>query len=79
MQKVIIADDRPTWMREEDTKMICFTRCSLYKKCSSRFGVDCKRLGGDMIPKVGVGHGKQGKAKTQAKKGVKEASKGNQK
>lgn len=52
MQKVVIADDRPKWMREEDTKMICFTRCSLYKKCSSRLGIDCKRLGGTEIPRV---------------------------
>lgn len=52
MQKVIIADDRPKWVREEDNMMICLTRCSLYKKCSSRFGMECKRLGGTEIPKL---------------------------
>jgi hypothetical protein len=52
LQKVIIADDRPKWQREEDKLMTCFTRCSLYKKCSSRFGTDCKRLDGTEIPKL---------------------------
>jgi hypothetical protein len=70
LHKVVIADDRPKWMRDEDTKMICLTRCSLYRKCSSRLGVDCKHLGGDMIPKVGVGNAKQTKEKTPAKKRI---------
>ncbi|MBO0959549.1 hypothetical protein J1P26_07355 [Neobacillus sp. MM2021_6] len=69
MQRVIIADDRPKWMVREDNMMICFTRCSFYKHCSSRMGADCKHLGGDMIPKVGGRHGKQGKAKAAVKKG----------
>ncbi|MBY0122182.1 hypothetical protein [Bacillus sp. S/N-304-OC-R1] len=52
MITVIIADDRPKWMQEEDKRMACITRCSLFKRCSSRFGTDCKRLGGTDIPKV---------------------------
>ncbi|MFD0825832.1 hypothetical protein ACT8ZR_09150 [Neobacillus sp. M.A.Huq-85] len=73
MQKVIIADDRPEWMAREDNMMICFTRCSLYKKCSSRFGMDCKRLGGTEIPKERRRYGKQSKAEKKTKKGHKKA------
>ena len=49
---VIIADDRPDWMKREDEVMACMTRCYLYKKCSSRFGARCKKLGGTEIPKI---------------------------
>lgn len=52
MLNVLIADDRPTWIREEDKRMACQSRCSLYKKCSSHLGMDCKRLGGSEIPKI---------------------------
>lgn len=52
MQNVLIADDRPKWVREEDKLMPCMTRCSSFKICSSRFGVDCKMLGGSEIPKI---------------------------
>lgn len=63
---MIIADDRAAWVKAEDKQMICWTRCSLYKKCSSRLGADCKRLGGSKIPKVGGGNDKQRKAKKKA-------------
>lgn len=66
MQKVIIADDRPNWMVREDNMMTCFFRCSLYKHCSSRFGVECTRQGGTKIPKVREGNGKQSKTKKKA-------------
>lgn len=69
MQKVIIADDRPKWMVREDNMMICQTGCSLYRNCSSRFGMECKWLGGTKIAKVREGNGKQGKAKAKVKKG----------
>lgn len=49
---IIIADDRPKWMREEDLIVACQTHCHLFKRCSSRFGCDCKRLGGSEIPKI---------------------------
>jgi len=52
MQNVLIADDRPKWMKEEDRVMTCMLRCSFYRRCSSRFGMDCKRLGGSEIPKI---------------------------
>jgi hypothetical protein len=52
MQNVIIADDRPAWVREEDKWAVCFIRCPLYKYCSSRHGKDCKRLGGTEIAKL---------------------------
>jgi hypothetical protein len=52
MQTVVIADDRPAWMIKEDRMMACLTRCSLHKRCSSRFGMDCKRLGGTEVPKI---------------------------
>lgn len=50
--KVIIADDRPAWVKAEDKAMACLTRCKLNKRCSSRLGTDCKRLGGNEIPKI---------------------------
>lgn len=49
---VIIADDRKPWMIKEDREMVCLTRCSLSKICSSRHGMDCKRMGGTEIPKI---------------------------
>jgi hypothetical protein len=49
---VIIADDRTAWMVKEDKWAVCFSRCSLYKKCSSHHGMSCKRLGGTEIPKI---------------------------
>ncbi|WP_274607670.1 hypothetical protein [Bacillus pumilus] len=33
--------------------MACMTRCKQFKQCSSRFGSDCKRMGGAEIPKIG--------------------------
>ncbi len=50
--KVILADDRKLWMIKEDREMACLTRCSLSKICSSRHGMDCKRMGGEVIPKI---------------------------
>lgn len=50
--QVIIADDRPLWMKKEDMRAVCMIRCPLYKRCSSRFGTDCNRLGGTEIPKI---------------------------
>lgn len=52
MENVIIADDRPKWMQDEDRRAVCSARCSLYKRCSSKFGTDCKKLGGSEIPKI---------------------------
>lgn len=51
-KNLIIIDERPFWMLEEDKLMACMTRCHLFRKCSSRIGHDCKKLGGNMIPKV---------------------------
>ncbi|KKK10359.1 hypothetical protein UF15_07650 [Bacillus sp. L_1B0_12] len=53
MLNVVIADDRPLWVQKEDKLMACMTRCKQYKYCSSRFGADCKRMGGVEIPKIG--------------------------
>lgn len=50
--KIIIADDRPDWVKREDEVMACMTRCSFFKRCSSRIGTECKRLGGTEIPKI---------------------------
>ncbi|MFN3092150.1 hypothetical protein [Bacillus pumilus] len=33
--------------------MACMTRCKQFKHCASRFGSDCKRMGGAEIPKIG--------------------------
>ncbi|PAE70589.1 hypothetical protein CHH84_19905 [Bacillus licheniformis] len=55
MQNVIIADDRPLWVREEDRIMVCMMHCSKFKRCASRMGADCKRLGGSEIPKINSG------------------------
>ncbi len=52
--KVILADDRKPWMIKEDREMACLTRCSLYKVCASRHGMDCRRFGGSEIPKLRV-------------------------
>ena len=49
---LVIIDERPFWMVEEDKLMACMTRCHLFKKCYSRIGHDCKKLGGELIPKV---------------------------
>ena len=49
---IIIADDRPDWIKAEDKVAACQMRCYLFKKCSSRIGVDCKHLGGSEIPKI---------------------------
>ncbi|ASF27818.1 hypothetical protein WV34_03095 [Bacillus amyloliquefaciens] len=55
MQNVVIADDRPLWVQEEDKLMACMTLCSDYKRCASRMGADCKKLGGSEIPKINSG------------------------
>jgi len=52
MMNVVIVDDRKPWMIKEDREMTCFSRCPLYKRCSTRKGFDCKRLGGNDIPKL---------------------------
>src|SRR5690606_28174791 len=52
MQKVVVIDTRPQWMKDEDEMMFCMTRCSLFRRCRSRFGHRCKRLGGNEIPKT---------------------------
>lgn len=52
MQNVFIIDQRPHWMVKEDREYACRTFCSLFKRCSSRIGHDCKKLGGEVIPKV---------------------------
>lgn len=57
LDRVIIADDRTQWMKDEDRRMACM-RCSLKKNCSSLLGFDCKKLGGDQIPKLNRRRGK---------------------
>lgn len=51
MMHVTIIDTRPDWMRREDGHALCM-RCPFYRRCASRLGVDCKRLGGSEIPKI---------------------------
>jgi hypothetical protein len=50
--QVLFIDERPQWMVKEDKLMACMTRCHLFKKCSSRVGSDCRKLGGEVIPKL---------------------------
>ncbi len=50
--EVVIYDDRPPWMRKEDALMHCWWYCSLFRKCVTRCGHDCKRFGGEVIPKI---------------------------
>ncbi|MFC3883771.1 hypothetical protein ACFOU2_09765 [Bacillus songklensis] len=50
--QVVIVDDRPDWMKKEDDWMACRTRCPLFRKCSTRVGSQCKKFGGDVIPKI---------------------------
>ena len=50
--QVVIVDTRKPWMVAEDREYTCFSRCPFYRKCQSRVGFDCKRLGGNEIPKV---------------------------
>lgn len=52
MQNVLIIDERPHWMVKEDREYACRTFCSQYKRCASRVGFDCRKLGGTEIPKV---------------------------
>ena len=49
---VAIADDRPDWMKKEDNIAACLSCCRLFKRCVSRMGFDCNRLGGTEIPKI---------------------------
>ncbi|AKN55621.1 hypothetical protein AB434_3216 [Heyndrickxia coagulans] len=49
--KIIIKDSRKKWMVEEDRKYVCQTFCKQHKRCSTRLGYDCKKFGGDRIPK----------------------------
>ncbi|PGR09173.1 hypothetical protein COA23_08130 [Priestia megaterium] len=49
---VIIADDRPSWIKKEDELAACQICCSLFKKCSTRCGKECKKFGGNVIPKI---------------------------
>lgn len=48
----VITDSRKSWMIREDEQMACMTRCRLYRHCDSRIGTECKKLGGDVIPKL---------------------------
>ena len=50
--QIVIQDTRPEWMRAEDALFACMIKCSLYKRCSTRSGFDCKHLGGHVIPKI---------------------------
>lgn len=50
--QVTIIDTRADWMKQEDKAMKCYFECPLFWKCSSKHGWDCKRFGGDRIPKV---------------------------
>lgn len=82
MQIVIIADDRAEWMKKEDDYMACYTRCSLFKRCASKMGGNCKRMGGAEIPKLKNGgnrNGKQIETKKKAQTGNKRASERNRK
>jgi hypothetical protein len=67
--QVVIADDRPKWQQVEDREMACFTRCSLFKKCSNRHGFDCRHLGGDIVPKINNRGGSREKEKSRHRKG----------
>lgn len=60
---VLIADDRPNWMKKEDEVIACKTRCSFFKSCSSRFGSRCKKLGGSEIPKINNRKGRMNHAR----------------
>ena len=50
--QVVIVDTRAEWMIAEDKLFQCMNRCSMWRRCQTRAGVDCKRLGGDIIPKI---------------------------
>lgn len=50
--QVTIIDSRPKWQIKADKLFQCQTYCPMFKRCSSRFGADCKRLGGTEIPKI---------------------------
>lgn len=50
--QVSIIDARPEWMIREDMEMACFYRCPLYRKCSTRMGYECRRFGGEHIPRI---------------------------
>lgn len=52
LNQVIIANDRPKWVRAEDKRAVYQTRCSQFKKCSNLLGSDCKKMGGTEIPKL---------------------------
>ena len=52
MNSVTITDSRAPWMQKEDKQIACMTRCGLYRHCSSRIGYECKKLGGDTIPRI---------------------------
>lgn len=47
-----IIDTRPEWIKKEDELMKCAWLCPLFKKCMTRFGNECKRFGGNEIPKI---------------------------
>lgn len=50
--QVAIIDTRKDWMKREDDWMACRTRCPLFKRCATRIGSQCKKFGGDVIPKI---------------------------
>jgi hypothetical protein len=57
LANVIIADDRPSWIRKEDELAVCQVRCSHFKKCVTRCGTECKMFGGNVIPKINFRRG----------------------
>lgn len=50
--QVQIIDTRPEWMVEEDGQYKCLFKCREYRYCTSRVGASCRKLGGDIIPKI---------------------------
>ncbi|MFC3883819.1 hypothetical protein ACFOU2_10020 [Bacillus songklensis] len=52
LHDVVIVDTHKDWMKKEDQWMACRTRCSLFKRCSTRTGTDCTRFGGEEIPGI---------------------------
>lgn len=50
--QVTFIDTRTDWMIAEDRLMQCMSRCSMWRRCQSRVGEECRRLGGSEIPKI---------------------------
>jgi len=49
---VKIIDTRSKWMIREDNEYACRTFCNEFKKCSTRCGYNCRKFGGETIPKI---------------------------